>query len=80
MKVQEFKCGRRARPDRGFTLLELIVATSILVILSGMAVPLAREPLSAVLHLVNWTFSITTGYHSSLRWRPLPMGSARVSI
>ncbi len=42
MKVQEFKCGRRARPDRGFTLLELIVATSILVILSGMAVPLAR--------------------------------------
>ena len=42
MKVQEFKCGRQARPDCGFTLLELIVATSILVILSAMAVPLAR--------------------------------------
>ena len=42
MKLQDFKCGRSARPERGFTLLELIVATTILVILSGMAVPLAR--------------------------------------
>jgi general secretion pathway protein G len=32
---------RRAR-GRGFTLIELIVATAILVILSGMALPLAR--------------------------------------
>jgi len=42
MKVQGFKRGRCARPERGFTLLELIVATTILVILSAMAVPLAR--------------------------------------
>jgi general secretion pathway protein G len=31
-----------ARLDRGFTLLELIIATSIVVILSTMVVPLAR--------------------------------------
>src|SRR5271157_3493075 len=30
------------RRHRGFTLIELIVATAILVILTGMAVPLAR--------------------------------------
>lgn len=30
------------RRQRGFTLIELIVATAILVILTGMAVPLAR--------------------------------------
>jgi general secretion pathway protein G len=30
------------RKQRGFTLIELIVATAILVILTGMAVPLAR--------------------------------------
>jgi general secretion pathway protein G len=30
------------RKTRGFTLIELIVATSILVILTGMAIPLAR--------------------------------------
>src|SRR5512143_401316 len=29
-------------PDLGFTLIELIVATAILIILTGMAVPLAR--------------------------------------
>ena len=33
--------GRR-RPCNGFTLVELIVATAILVILIGLAVPLAR--------------------------------------
>jgi general secretion pathway protein G len=30
------------RKNRGFTLMELIVATAIMVILTGMAVPLAR--------------------------------------
>jgi general secretion pathway protein G len=43
----EFQRGRRARPDlthkaRGFTLLELIIATSIIVILSTMVLPLTR--------------------------------------
>ncbi|HVM94046.1 MAG TPA: type II secretion system protein [Terriglobales bacterium] len=33
---------RFARQQRGFTLVELIVATTILLILTGMAVPLAR--------------------------------------
>jgi len=42
MKLQRFQRRRSARPERGFTLLELIIATSILVILSTMAVPLAR--------------------------------------
>jgi general secretion pathway protein G len=42
MKLQALKCGRSARPDRGFTLLELIIATAILLVLSTMAVPLAR--------------------------------------
>ena len=42
MKVQEFKRGRGARPVQGFTLLELLVATTILVVLSTLAVPLAR--------------------------------------
>ncbi len=32
----------RLRGKRGFTLIELIVATAILVILTGMALPLAR--------------------------------------
>ena len=31
-----------ARGPRGFTLIELIVATAILVILTGLAVPMAR--------------------------------------
>ena len=42
MKVHRLHCGRRARPERGFTLLELIIATAILVALSSLAVPLAR--------------------------------------
>src|SRR6266498_4751873 len=33
---------RAMHKSRGFTLVELIVATAILIILSGMAVPLAR--------------------------------------
>jgi general secretion pathway protein G len=32
-----------SRPTRGFTLIELIVATSILIILTGMAIPLLRS-------------------------------------
>ncbi len=42
MNVHGFYCGRRARLERGFTLLELIIATAILVALSSLAVPLAR--------------------------------------
>ena len=34
--------GRNVKPERGFTLLELIIASAILVVLSTMAVPLAR--------------------------------------
>ena len=45
--VSRFRSGSRAtigKPAsaRGFTLIELIVATAILVILTGMALPLAR--------------------------------------
>jgi general secretion pathway protein G len=36
------KNGRPARRQRGFTLVELIVATTILLILTGMAVPTLR--------------------------------------
>src|SRR5271167_3581114 len=42
MTVHRFHCGRSARPERGFTLLELIIATAILVALSSLAVPLVR--------------------------------------
>jgi general secretion pathway protein G len=35
-------CGRRGRGQRGFTLMELIVATMILIILTSMALPLAK--------------------------------------
>src|SRR6202048_2319737 len=34
-----------ARARRGFTLIELIVATAILVILTGLALPMARVPI-----------------------------------
>jgi general secretion pathway protein G len=42
MMVHRIQRGRSARPERGFTLLELIIASAILVVLSTMAVPLAR--------------------------------------
>jgi general secretion pathway protein G len=41
MKSAALKPGS-ARARRGFTLIELIVATAILVILTGLAVPMAR--------------------------------------
>jgi general secretion pathway protein G len=37
-----FHRGPSVKPERGFTLLELIVATAIMVILSTMCIPLAR--------------------------------------
>jgi len=42
MKWFKFHRGRSARPGNGFTLLELIIATTIMLVLSTMAVPLAR--------------------------------------
>ena len=42
MNKQKFRCVRSVRTERGFTLLELMIATAILVVLSTMAVPLAR--------------------------------------
>ena len=42
MKVCRFHGGRSAKPERGFTLLELIIATVILMVLTAMAIPLAR--------------------------------------
>jgi general secretion pathway protein G len=42
MKMSVSHRWRSARPERGFTLLELIIATAILLVLSTMAVPLAR--------------------------------------
>lgn len=36
------ECKATTRKMRGFTLIELIVATAILVILTGLAIPLAR--------------------------------------
>ena len=40
--IKRFRRVRTMKSERGFTLLELIVATAILVVLSSMAVPLAR--------------------------------------
>jgi len=42
MMLRRFHSGQGTRPGRGFTLLELVIATTILLILSTMAVPLAR--------------------------------------
>jgi general secretion pathway protein G len=42
MKLHGFQRGRSAKPEQGFTLLELLIATTIMVILSTLAVPLAR--------------------------------------
>jgi general secretion pathway protein G len=42
MKLRRFHHGHGARPERGFTLLELIIATAILVVLSTMVIPMAR--------------------------------------
>ncbi|MGA7513201.1 MAG: type II secretion system protein [Candidatus Sulfotelmatobacter sp.] len=42
MRLYRFHRGRSARVAQGFTLLELIIATAIVVILSTMAVPMAR--------------------------------------
>lgn len=40
--MHKFQCRRSPKPERGFTLLELIVAATILSILTMMALPLAR--------------------------------------
>ena len=42
MNLLGFRSGERAKLKRGFTLLELIVATTILSILTVMVLPLAR--------------------------------------
>ena len=42
MRIQKFQRANAVRPERGFTLLELIIATAIMAVLSTMAVPLAR--------------------------------------
>jgi len=42
MTAHRFHSGPKAKPERGFTLLELIVAATILSILTMMALPLAR--------------------------------------
>src|ERR1700685_1983696 len=42
MKVRRIRQGQGSRPDRGFTLLELIIATAILLVLSTMVIPMAR--------------------------------------
>jgi general secretion pathway protein G len=42
MKLGRFHQAQGRRPEHGFTLLELIIATAILLILSTMVIPLAR--------------------------------------
>jgi general secretion pathway protein G len=42
MTITRFHSGQSAKPQRGFTLMELIVAAAIMSILTMMALPLAR--------------------------------------
>jgi general secretion pathway protein G len=42
MKLSRFCRNMKSKPEGGFTLLELIIATVILLVLSTMAVPMAR--------------------------------------
>jgi general secretion pathway protein G len=42
MKLSRVHQGQGKRTERGFTLLELIIATAILLVLSTLAVPMAR--------------------------------------
>ncbi|MGA9544168.1 MAG: type II secretion system protein [Candidatus Sulfotelmatobacter sp.] len=42
MKLHRFHYGRSARSTHGFTLLELIIATAILLVLSTMVLPMTR--------------------------------------
>jgi general secretion pathway protein G len=42
MRLERIHRGRSGKPQGGFTLLELIVATAILALLSTMVIPLAR--------------------------------------
>jgi general secretion pathway protein G len=42
MNVSSFHRGRGAKPERGFTLLELIIATVILTILTMLALPMFK--------------------------------------
>jgi len=42
MMFHRFHHGPNAKPERGFTLMELIIATTIMSILTLMALPLAR--------------------------------------
>jgi general secretion pathway protein G len=42
MKIHKFQDGAHPKPPRGFTLLELIIATTILSILTLMVLPMAR--------------------------------------
>jgi general secretion pathway protein G len=42
MQAQKSQPRRRMKSEEGFTLIELIIATAIVVVLSTMAVPLAR--------------------------------------
>jgi len=42
MTQRKFRRGPDAKPPRGFTLIELIIATALLLILTTMALPLAR--------------------------------------
>jgi len=42
MKVRRIRQGQGSRPERGFTLLELIIATTIRLVLSTMVLPITR--------------------------------------